>query len=150
MQPDNNLSRFTRAQKDIYSTALTELRSGHKQSHWMWFIFPQIDGLGRSNTARYYAIKNQQEALQYLNNPILGPHLIECTETVLAVEDRNIAQIFGYPDEMKFKSSMTLYAAVESPGSVFELALDKYFYGERDSKTLALLDRLLPDEDGSL
>ena len=142
MQSDSNLSRFIKAQEAIYNTALTELTAGHKQSHWMWYIFPQIDGLGRSDTARYYAIKNLQEARQYLNHPILGPRLIESTEAVLTVEGRTIAQIFGYPDDLKFKSSMTLFYAAQSSDPVFELALDKYFAGKRDSKTIALLEKL--------
>lgn len=120
---------FTKAQKGIYETALSELRNGQKQTHWIWFIFPQIAGFGRSEAARHYATNNKDEALQYLNHPTLGPHLIECTEAVRGIEGRNISQIFGYPDDMKFKSCMTLFDTV-SHGSVFELALGKYFDGE--------------------
>jgi len=138
---DNNLTRFTQAQKSTYETVLSELRNGHKQTHWMWFIFPQIAGLGRSETARYYAIKNRKEALEYLNHPTLESRLIECTEAVLAIEGRTVSQIFGYPDDMKFKSCMTLFAAV-SPYSVFESALDKFFGGESDGRTLKLLENL--------
>ena len=139
MQSDNNLSRFTKAQEGIYETALFELRNGRKQSHWIWFIFPQIDGLGKSDTARYYAIKNKQEAQLYLNHPILGARLLECSKALLEIEGRTVSDIFGYPDDMKFKSSMTLFAAVASPGSVFEQALDMFFSGAKDGKTLELM-----------
>ncbi len=132
----HTLTRFTKAQEGIYDTALTELKNGHKASHWIWFIFPQIARLGRSSTAQYYAIRNKEEAIEYLNHPILGSRLMECTQAVLAVEGRTLSQIFGYPDDMKFKSSMTLFAAVSDEGSVFEQALEKYCHGERDGRTM--------------
>jgi uncharacterized protein (DUF1810 family) len=138
-----DLTRFTKAQERVYASVLAELRSGWKRTHWMWFIFPQIDGLGHSSTAKFYAIKNIEEARQYLKHPVLGARLVECSEAVLAVEGRSVAAIFGYPDDMKLKSSMTLFASVAGdPHSVFNSVLDKYFQGERDSRTLQLLGSL--------
>jgi uncharacterized protein (DUF1810 family) len=136
------LNRFIQAQEKIYDSVLEELRDGQKQSHWMWYIFPQIDGLAYSATSKYYAIKSIEEAQRYLHHPVLGMRLVECAKTVLAIEGRSISQIFGYPDDMKLKSSMTLFAYVASPHSVFIRLLDKYFNGERDEKTLQLLDKL--------
>jgi uncharacterized protein (DUF1810 family) len=137
-----NLSRFTKAQEGIYNNVLAELRKGEKRTHWMWFIFPQIDGLGRSSTSRYYAIKSMEEARQYLKHPVLGKRLPECTEAVLGVEGRSVSEIFGYPDDMKLKSSMTLFAHVAGRQSLFERVLDKYFRGERDLRTLHLLEEI--------
>ena len=137
-----DLRRFVRAQESVYDNVLTELRSGRKRTHWMWFIFPQIDGLGHSTAAIYYAIKSIEEARQYLQHPILGARLTECAEAVLAVTGRSASEIFGYPDDRKLKSSMTLFAAVADPGSVFARVLDKYFHGEQDTRTLQLLDGL--------
>jgi uncharacterized protein (DUF1810 family) len=108
----------------------------------MWFIFPQIDGLAHSATSKHYAIKSIEEARQYLNHPVLGTRLLECAETVLAIEGRSISEIFGYPDDLKLKSSMTLFASVADPHSVFVRILDKYFHGEQDAKTLHLLEKL--------
>jgi uncharacterized protein (DUF1810 family) len=135
-----DLRRFIDAQKDIYDDALEELRSGRKRTHWMWFIFPQIDGLGHSSTAKYYAIKSSEEAREYLNHPVLGKRLLECAGAVLAVEGRSVSEIFGYPDDMKLKSSMTLFESQAGPDSVFARVLDKYFHGERDMRTLQMLD----------
>ena len=112
----------------------------------MWYIFPQIDGLAHSTTSKYYAIKSIEEAQRYLRHPVLGMRLVECAETVLAIEGRSISQIFGYPDDMKLKSSMTLFAYAAAPHSVFIRILDKYFNGERDDKTLQLLDKLQDSE----
>jgi uncharacterized protein (DUF1810 family) len=137
-----DLSRFTTAQESIYDSVLAELRNGRKRTHWMWYIFPQLDGLGFSATSKYYAIKSIEEARQYLNHPVLGKRLLECAETVLAVEGRSVAEIFGYPDDLKLKSSMTLFAYVAAPGSVFARILDKYFNGEQDTLTLQLLEKL--------
>jgi len=135
-----DLRRFTKAQGKIYASVLEELRIGRKRTHWIWFIFPQIDGLGHSSTSKHYAIKSIEEARQYLNHPVLGARLLECTETVLAVEGRSVSEIFGYPDDLKLKSSMTLFAAVaENPHSVFSSVLEKYFQGEQDDRTLQLL-----------
>jgi uncharacterized protein (DUF1810 family) len=136
-----DLNRFVEAQGGIYDTALAELRNGKKRSHWMWFVFPQIAGLGFSPTSRMYAIKSLEEARAYLNHPVLGPRLRECAEAVLAVEGSSASAIFGYPDDMKLKSSMTLFACVEGSDPVFARVLDKYFDGEQDSKTLQLLGR---------
>jgi uncharacterized protein (DUF1810 family) len=137
-----DLRRFIRAQESVYDSVLAELRSGRKRTHWMWFIFPQIDGLGLGTTTQYYAIKSVQEARQYLNHPVLGTRLRECTEAVLAVAGRSVSEIFGYPDDLKLKSSMTLFAAVADPGSAFAHVLDKYFQGEQDARTLQLLEGL--------
>ncbi len=136
------LSRFISAQERVYDRVLTELRSGQKRSHWMWFIFPQIDGLGHSPTTKLYSIKSMEEAQQYLNHSILGTRLLECTEAVLATEGRSVSEIFGYPDDLKLKSCMTLFAAVADPGSVFDRVLDKYFHGQRDDRTLQLIENL--------
>jgi uncharacterized protein (DUF1810 family) len=136
------LSRFISAQERIYDIVLDELRSGRKRTHWMWYIFPQIDGLGHSSTTKHYAIKSMEEARQYLAHPVLGTRLVECAEAVLAVEGRSISDIFGYPDDLKLKSSMTLFASIAEPNSVFERILDKYFQGERDVRTLRLLEIL--------
>jgi uncharacterized protein (DUF1810 family) len=136
-----NLSRFQIAQDAIYAQALAELSSGQKRTHWMWFIFPQIDGLGYSSTARHYGIKSAEEARHYLNHPVLGRRLVECAETVLALTGRSGSEIFGYPDDLKLRSSMTLFAHVSEPGSVFVRVIDKYFGGIPDAKTLALLEQ---------
>lgn len=137
-----NLSRFLSAQAGIYPEVLAELRRGQKRSHWMWFIFPQIDGLGYSSTARHYAIKSETEARHYLDHPVLGRRLAECAETILALTGRSASEIFGYPDDLKLRSSMTLFAHVSGSGSVFIRVIDKYFGGSQDAKTLALLEQL--------
>lgn len=134
-----DLSRFKIAQEDIYHKVLAELKSGRKRTHWIWFIFPQIDGLGYSATTKRYAIKSIEETRAYLKHPVLGARLWECAELVLATEGRSISDIFGYPDDLKLKSSITLFASVAGPGSVFAQVIDKYFHGERDIKTLDLL-----------
>ena len=135
-----DLNRFTSAQERVYGTVLAELKSGRKRSHWIWFIFPQIEGLGHSSTSQFYAIKSIEEARRYLKHPVLGARLVECAETVLGVEGRSVSDIFGYPDDMKLKSSMTLFASVtEDTNSVFVRVLEKYFHGERDERTLQLL-----------
>ena len=136
-----NLSRFVSAQARIYDEVLAELRSGQKRTHWMWFIFPQIEGLGYSATSMHYAIKSEAEARQYLKHPVLGRRLLECAETVLSIEGRSASDIFGYPDDLKLKSSMTLFAYVTDPGSVFARMLDKYFEGTRDAMTVSLLEQ---------
>ena len=137
-----DLHRFVSAQEGSYDTALAELRSGQKRTHWMWYIFPQIDGLGYSPTAKFYAIKSPEEARQYLEHPVLGPRLLTCAEAVLSVEGRSVSEIFGFPDDLKLKSSMTLFASVAEPRSVFVRVLDKYFHGEHDFRTLDLLEKL--------
>jgi uncharacterized protein (DUF1810 family) len=142
MNPDDpyDLSRFLSAQEGVYERALAELKDGQKRTHWMWFIFPQIDGLGYSPTAKGYSIKSMEEARQYLNHPVLGKRLLECTEAVVALKGGSVSEIFGYPDDLKFKSSMTLFENIAGPGSVFSSALDRYCHGERDAMTLRLLE----------
>ncbi len=140
--PDpHDLNRFLRAQARDYAIALSELKSGHKRSHWMWYIFPQFEGLGFSLTSRRYAIKSLAEAKAYLEHPVLGPRPIECAEAVLSVEGRSAHQIFGSPDDMKLKSCATLFTLVSSKGSAFDRLLDKYFDGERDPTTIRLVER---------
>lgn len=134
-----NLNRFVSAQQPIYNDVLAELNSGRKRTHWMWFIFPQIDGLGYSSTSKHYAIKSEAEARHYLDHPVLGPRLVECAEVVMDVQGKSASAIFGFPDDVKLHSSMTLFAAVTAPDSVFARVLDKYFQGQRDDKTLKLL-----------
>lgn len=134
-----DLQRFVEAQEPVYARVRAELSSGRKRSHWMWFIFPQIAGLGHSATAQKYAIASRAEAQAYLAHPVLGPRLRECTALVNAVEGSPVAEIFGYPDDLKFHSSMTLFAATVEDGAVFTAALDKYFDGEMDAATLARL-----------
>ena len=136
-----DLTRFITAQEMVYSRVLFELRNGRKRTHWMWFIFPQIDGLGNSSTTKHYAIKSIEEAQEYLNHPVLGKRLKECAETVLAIEGRTISEIFGYPDDMKLKSSMTLFSSLADSDHVFISVLNKYFNGESDIRTLNLLEK---------
>jgi uncharacterized protein (DUF1810 family) len=135
----HDLNRFIQAQHDDYSNALSEIRSGRKRSHWMWYIFPQYDGLGSSSASRRYAIKSIAEAKAYLSHPVLGPRLVECIEAVLGVEGRSASEIFGSLDDMKLKSCATLFAEVSPTGSVFERLLATYYGGERDAKTHSLL-----------
>lgn len=130
-----NLNRFVQAQENAYPAALRELQNGQKRSHWMWFIFPQIQGLGFSPTAQYYAVESVDEARAYLAHPLLGPRLTECTATVNAVEGKSLVQIFGYPDHLKFRSSMTLFELAAGKDSEFSKALDKHCSGERDQAT---------------
>ena len=139
--PDDrfDLNRFVQAQQEVYSRALAELKLGRKRSHWMWFIFPQIDGLGYSSTAKFYAIKSKDEAKAYLAHPLLGKRLMECAATLLKIEGTSAAEIFGYPDDLKLRSSMTLFASVSPGGSVFSRVLDHYFEGELDAGTIELL-----------
>lgn len=134
-----DLNRFITAQAPVYDTALAELKAGRKRSHWMWFVFPQIHGLGRSPTAKFYAIKSLDEASAYLNHPLLGPRLLECTAAVLGLEGLSAADIFGYPDDMKFRSSLTLFGYVAPDNPLFEQALNKYYEGQRDTRTLAIV-----------
>jgi uncharacterized protein (DUF1810 family) len=131
-----SLDRFLEAQCHAYDDALAELRGGRKQSHWMWFVFPQISGLGHSPTARFYAIKDLSEAHAYLNHPILGARLRACSEALLGIQGRSANEIFGSPDDMKLKSSMTLFASVAGSESLFTAVLEKYFHGEMDRLTL--------------
>jgi uncharacterized protein (DUF1810 family) len=136
-----DLNRFVRAQEHDYERALSEIKSGRKRTHWMWYIFPQIDGLGFSSTAKHYAIKSLTEAKAYLEHPTLGPRLLACAEAVVRIEDRSATEIFGTPDDMKLRSCATLFARVAPRDSVFERLLTKYYRGERDGKTLQILGR---------
>ena len=134
-----DLARFVEAQAHDYATALAELESGRKRSHWMWYLFPQCHGLGSSPTAAHYAIRSLAEAEAYLRHPVLGPRLVECAEAALRVEGLSALEIFGSPDDMKLRSCATLFACVSPAGSVFHRLIDKYFQGRRDGKTLLLL-----------
>ena len=135
----HNLNRFIKAQRISYEQALSELRNGQKRSHWMWYVFPQFDGLGSSTNSKQYSIKSVAEAEAYLSHPVLGSRLVECVKAVLRVEGRTAHEIFGSPDDMKLKSCATLFAYVSPPDSVFEQLLNKYFQGKQDGKTLCLL-----------
>lgn len=135
----HDLNRFVQAQESVYRQALAEIRSGQKRTHWMWYIFPQFEGLGSSPTARQYAIKSDAEAEAYLRHPILGPRLVECTEAALAIEGRSATKIFGFPDDLKLRSCATLFVHMSPAGSVFERLLEKYFQGEPDEQILRLL-----------
>lgn len=136
---DKDLTRFVDAQRDIYLQALTELQDGRKRSHWMWFIFPQIAGLGRSETARFFALASRQKAQAYLGHPLLGPRLLECTQAILTHKRQTAHDILGSPDDMKFRSSMTLFMKVSEKGSPFERALQQFYGGEPDEATLTRL-----------
>ena len=133
-----SLERFLSAQEHDYEIALSEIRNGRKQSHWMWYIFPQIQGLGYSSMARFYAIKDREEAVTYLNHPVLGKRLVEITEALLNLRENDARKVMGYPDDLKLKSSMTLFYVV-SGRTVFKQVLDKYYFGELDEKTVSLL-----------
>ncbi len=134
-----DLNRFILAQENDYAPALAEIRSGRKRTHWMWYIFPQLDGLGFSETARRYAIRSLDEAWAYLEHPVLGPRLVECAEAVLAVQGRSAREIFGAPDDLKLRSCATLFAEVSSSDSVFHRLIQVYFDGAPDGRTLTLL-----------
>ena len=135
-----DLERFVAAQERDYAQALSELRNGQKRTHWMWYIFPQFAGLGSSSTAQHYAIKSVAEAEAFLNHPVLGTRLNEAIQAVLEIADRSASEIFGFPDDLKLKSCATLFATLSPAGSCFEQLLVKYFAGERDEKTLRLLN----------
>ena len=140
------LNRFIEAQERDYPQAVSEIRRGQKRTHWMWYIFPQFDGLGFSATSRHYSIKSVAEATAYLNHPVLGPRLLECVAAALSVDNRSAYEVFGSPDDLKLRSCATLFAYVSPAGSVFERLLEKYFQGERDSKTLTLLNAPAADK----
>ena len=135
----NDLNRFLEAQTRQYAIAVVELKQGEKQSHWMWYIFPQIRGLGDSPASQLYGIKNRQEALDYINHPILGRRLIECCEILMSLQGRTALDIFGYIDQLKLESCMTLFNEV-SNNPIFANVLKKYYLGTRDSLTLKLLN----------
>lgn len=134
-----DLDRFMKAQDPVFETVLRELGAGRKQSHWMWFVFPQLSGLGRSPMAQYYGIASLAEARAYLQHPVLGERLRQCVRAVLAVTGKCLHQIFGTPDDLKFRSSMTLFAIASEREGVFQQALDRYCDGVEDSATLELL-----------
>ena len=141
MYSDKTLSRFLTAQQIIYPQVLQELQAGKKTSHWMWFIFPQIEGLGHSSTAKYYSLKNIKEATEYLAHPILGARLLECSEIILSINAKSANEIFGYPDDLKLRSCMTLFNYVAPEQKVFANVLEKYFEGKPDERTLLILQR---------
>jgi uncharacterized protein (DUF1810 family) len=139
MNDPHNLQRFVEAQAPVIEQVLRELRAGRKSSHWMWFIFPQLRGLGRSPTAEKYAIGSRVEAEAYLRHEVLAPRLLQCTGLVNLVESKSISEILGYPDDVKFHSSMTLFASVASDARIFNDALTKYFAGKLDPLTVERL-----------
>jgi uncharacterized protein (DUF1810 family) len=137
-----NLKRFVDAQQRTYQTALAEVSNGRKQSHWMWFIFPQIQGLGYSETAKYYAITDLREAAAFLRHPVLGSRLLGICNELLRLQGSDAHEIFGSPDDMKLKSSMTLFSSLDAPEPVFGAVLNKFFGGEGDHRTLRILEQL--------
>jgi uncharacterized protein (DUF1810 family) len=137
-----NLLRFVEAQETDYLRAIAEIKSGEKRSHWMWYIFPQIDGLGFSSMSQRYSIKSAAEAEAYLSHPVLGPRLVECCQAALGIDGRSASEVFGSPDDMKLRSCATLFASVSPEGSVFHRLLGKYFDGMRDSRTLELMSEI--------
>lgn len=147
MRPEDpfDLSRFLTAQTPIFDTALEELRAGRKQSHWMWFVFPQLHGLGHSSMAQFYGIRSLDEARAYLAHPVLGPRLMLVTRTVQALEGRSLNAIFGSPDDMKFRSSMTLFSLAAGGTNPFGEALIRWCDGQTDEATLSLLAGVDPD-----
>jgi len=139
MADTHDLARFVEAQAAVYATALAELAAGQKRSHWMWFVFPQLRGLGRTETAHYYGIASRAEADAYFRHPLLGARLKACTQAVLAARGKSAQQIFGSPDDLKFRSSLTLFAQVAPEDPLLQRALDQFFSGLPDQKTLDLL-----------
>lgn len=139
MNDPHDLQRFVDAQQPNYHRALAELKAGRKQSHWMWFVFPQIAGLGHSDMAQRYAIAGADEAVAYLQHPLLGPRLEECAQAMLQHSDRSARQILGSPDDIKLRSSMTLFSAVASDPSIYQQVLDAFYEGQADPGTLSRL-----------
>lgn len=135
----SDLSRFREAHEHAYETALSEIRGGRKRSHWMWYIFPQIAGLGFSSTAQYYAISDLDEAREFLADPYLGPHIVEISEALLSTESSDPSYVMGYPDDLKLRSSMTLFMAASEDEDVFQKVLDRFYGGEPDPRTLDLI-----------
>jgi uncharacterized protein (DUF1810 family) len=140
MNNDYNLERFLEAQQSDYTIALSEIKSGRKQNHWMWYVFPQVLGLGYTSTSIMYGIKNLDEAAAYLDHEVLGKRLIEISNALLSLETNDAHKIFGSPDNMKLRSCMTLFALVPGADNVFEQVLDKFFDGRKDERTLQLLN----------
>lgn len=142
MSPDSfDLERFLTAQEGVYPTALAELREGRKRTHWMWFVFPQFEGLGSSATSRHFAIRSLEEARAYRCHPVLGARLEECAGAIIGIEGRSAAEIFPCPDDLKLQSSMTLFELASPPESIFGKVLQEYFGGKRDEATLRLATR---------
>ena len=139
MQTQKNLQRFLKAQEQDYAIALSELKNGKKQSHWMWYIFPQIHGLGISETSRFYAIKNIDEGEEFLKDPVLGKRLIDICNELLNLENDDAHKIFGSPDDVKLHSSMTLFSSFPNTDPVFGKVLDKFFAGKKDDRTLQII-----------
>ena len=138
----HDLERFYKAQEYDYETALSEIRNGRKESHWMWYIFPQITGLGRSTTAEYYAIKSKEEAKGYIEDPVLGKRLIEISQALFQIESDDAEMVMGWPDNLKLRSCMTLFAEVAPEQPVFRNVLEKVYDGEMDGKTLDILKKM--------
>ena len=139
MIADTGINRFIRAQENIYLQVVNELQNGKKTSHWMWFIFPQIEGLGFSSTSKYYSIKTIAEAKEYVMHPVLGKRLLECSTILLNIEGKSAESIFGYPDNLKLQSSITLFSFTSTESTVFLNVLNKYFNNKKDQKTLDIL-----------
>jgi uncharacterized protein (DUF1810 family) len=139
MSKEKDLTRFITAQTTDYEVALAEIKKGRKTSHWMWYIFPQIEGLGLSDTSRFYSIKDPEEAAEFLKHPVLGKRLVAISKELLKLKSNNARMIFGVPDDMKLRSSMSLFASIPGADSVFQSVLDKFFDGETDAKTMQLI-----------
>ena len=135
----NSLKRFTDAQENTYAVAFSEIQQGRKKSHWMWFIFPQIAGLGFSETSRYYGIKDLEEAAEFLKHPVLGSRLISISRELLKLKTNDAHQVFGSPDDLKLRSSMSLFSSLENADPVFKMVLEKYFKGQMDAKTVHII-----------
>lgn len=141
MNREINLERFITAQKDDYQIALSEIRDGRKRSHWMWYIFPQIQDLGISDTSKFYAIRDLNEAAAFLQHPVLGSRLVAICNELLKLTRNDAHAIFGSPDDSKLKSSMTLFSSLNDPNPVFQLVLDKFYNGTKDQQTLRIIER---------
>jgi uncharacterized protein (DUF1810 family) len=139
MSKEKDLTRFITAQTTDYEVALAEIKKGRKTSHWMWYIFPQIEGLGLSDTSRFYSIKDPEEAAEFLKHPVLGNRLVAISKELLKLKSNNARMIFGVPDDMKLRSSVSLFASIPGADSVFQSVLDKFFDGETDAKTMQLI-----------
>jgi len=135
-----NLERFVDAQQRDYQNALSEIKNGRKRSHWMWYVFPQIQGLGFTEMSRFYAIKDINEATAYLQHPVLGKRLTEISKVLLTLKNTDATSVFGNPDDLKLRSSMTLFAAVKESDPVFQAVLDKFFKGVKDARSLEILN----------
>ena len=138
-----NLSRFIEAQETTYKGAMLELARGRKESHWIWYVFPQIEGLGKSDTAKLYSIKSLEEGRAYLEHPVLGQRLIEACEILLSLKNTSIDEVMGFPDDLKLLSSMTLFETISKPKSIFTKIIEVYFDGERDKNSLEIIQSML-------